>query len=163
MNSHPFNVIITTITLLSLITSFVPGAESFNIITKPLDQIFPKIEVTLSNDGTDKILYMCQWTDTEDSLNELLPGATYRFKFTQIGFPMRWCYLYINPTSHGFFWVYTVRARCTNCFWSINKHPFLYRGDRSRWERQKLYMPKGFNVNDFLNGKPTANTTTSAS
>ncbi|KAL0384253.1 UNVERIFIED_CONTAM: hypothetical protein Sradi_2819600 [Sesamum radiatum] len=107
------------------------------------------VEVTLSNDGLYPVWYMCQMTDKADSLYQLQPNSTYRFSFTHLAFPMRWCYLYINPRSHGFFWAYTVRSRCIRCFWSINKHPSLYRGDRGRWERQKLFMPPDFDITKY--------------
>ncbi|KAL8541471.1 hypothetical protein ACS0TY_002659 [Phlomoides rotata] len=117
---------------------------------------FPEVEVTLANDGAYRVWFMCQLTDKRDSLYELSPNETYRFKFKHMAFPMRWCYLYINPWSHGFFWAYTVRARCTKCFWSINNHPSLYRNDKGRWERQKLFMPPNFNISAFLNDKPVS-------
>ncbi|KAL7119028.1 hypothetical protein ACP275_02G037400 [Erythranthe tilingii] len=115
--------------------------------------LFPELEVTLANDGTYPIWFMCQMTDKSNSLFQLQPNATYRFSFLQVAFPMRWCYLYVSPKSHGFFWAYTVRSRCTKCFWSINKHPSLYRGDKGRWERQKLFMPPGFKIDPLTNDK----------
>lgn len=120
---------------------------------------FPEIEVTLANDGLYPIWYMCQMTSTSDSLYELPPNTTYHFSFQQIAFPMRWCYLYISKTSHGFFWAFTVRSRCTKCFWSINKHPSLYRGDKGRWERQKLFMPPYFKMDDYYKIKNNSSDT----
>ena len=113
--------------------------------------LFPKVEITLANDGEYNVWFMCQLTDKSDSLYELSPKETYRFNFSHVAFPIRWCYLYINPRSNGFFWAYTVRARCTKCFWSIIDHPSLYRNDKGRWERQKLYMPHNFNITNFFN------------
>ncbi|PIN08747.1 hypothetical protein CDL12_17064 [Handroanthus impetiginosus] len=129
--------IAAAVVVVVIICSFLPTAW---------DDIMPEVEVTLANDGLYPIWYMCQLTDKTSSLYELQPNSTYRFKFPHLAFPMRWCYLYINPRSHGFFWAYTVRSRCTKCFWSINKHPSLYRGDKGRWERQKLFMPADFNL-----------------
>ena len=123
-------------------------------LTRAASTLFPKVEVTLANDGEYRVWFMCQLTDKRDSLYELPPNETYRFNFTHVAFPMRWCYLYINPRSHGFFWAYTVRARCTKCFWSINTHPSLYRNDKGRWERQKLYMPPNFNITTFIKDHP---------
>ena len=112
--------------------------------------LFPKVEVTLANDGEYRVWFMCQMTDKSDSLYELPPNETYRFNFSHVAFPMRWCYLYIHPGAHGFFWAYTVRARCTKCFWSINSHPSLYRNDKGRWERQKLFMPSDFDIYSYI-------------
>ncbi|GER36945.1 calcium-dependent phospholipid-binding protein [Striga asiatica] len=115
-----------------------------------LGSLFPEIEITLANDGLYPVWFMCQMTDHADSLYELSPNSTYRFDFEQVAFPMRWCYLYISQTSHGFFWAFTVRSRCTKCFWSINRHPSLYRADKGRWERQKLFMPPDFNITRYV-------------
>ncbi|KAG6421890.1 hypothetical protein SASPL_118449 [Salvia splendens] len=112
--------------------------------------MFPEVEITLANDGQSSVWFMCQLTHKGDSLYELPANSTYRFSFTHMAFPMRWCYLYIHPGSHGFFWAYTVRSRCTKCFWSIDRHPSLYRNDIGRWERQKLFMPPSFNISNFL-------------
>ncbi|EPS57159.1 hypothetical protein M569_17662, partial [Genlisea aurea] len=108
--------------------------------------VMPEVEVTLANDGSSGVLFMCQRTSKSDSLYTLLPNSTYRFSFTHLAFPMRWCFLYINPEAYGFFWAYTVRSRCTKCFWSITKHASLYRGDKGRWERQKLFTPPRFYI-----------------
>ncbi|KAL3614246.1 hypothetical protein CASFOL_042320 [Castilleja foliolosa] len=113
--------------------------------------LFPDVEITLANDGLYPIWFMCQMTDKSDSLYELSPNVTYRFTLKQAAFPMRWCYLYISQTSQGFFWAFTVRSKCTKCFWSISKYPSLYRGDKGRWERQKLFMPPDFDISDYRN------------
>ncbi|GER42171.1 self-incompatibility protein [Striga asiatica] len=112
--------------------------------------LFPEIEITLANDGRWPVWFMCQMTDHSDSLYQLPQNSTYRFNFRQAAFPMRWCYLYVSRSSHGFFWAFTVRSRCTKCFWSINHHPSLYRADKGRWERQKLFMPPDFNISRYL-------------
>ncbi|XP_042004775.1 uncharacterized protein LOC121753621 [Salvia splendens] len=124
-----------------ILCSAIPGAGA---------TMFPEVEITLANDGENPVWFMCQMTEKGDSLYELPPNSTYRFNFTHVAFPMRWCYMYIHPGSQGFFWVYTVRSRCTKCFWSIDKHPSLYRNDIGRWERQKLFMPPSFNISNFL-------------
>ncbi|KAK4437918.1 hypothetical protein Salat_0125900 [Sesamum alatum] len=137
LTSLAFVVVVVAVTL----SSSMDGVAGRKVI--------PVVEVTLANDGIYPIWYMCQMTDKADSLYALEPNSTYRFSFNHLAFPMRWCYLYINPRSHGFFWAYTVRSRCTRCFWSINKHPSLYRGDRGRWERQKLFMPPDFDIKKY--------------
>ncbi|CAI9766194.1 unnamed protein product [Fraxinus pennsylvanica] len=132
----------STFLLLILTVSFIPAKCKF--------ELFPDVEVTLANDGNHPIYFMCKYTDKDNSLYELPENTTYRFNFPQVAFPMRWCYLYINPRSHGFFWAYTVRSRCTKCFWSINRYPHLYRSDRARWERQQLFQPLNFNISDYF-------------
>ncbi|RAL37487.1 hypothetical protein DM860_000181 [Cuscuta australis] len=112
--------------------------------------LFPNIEITLANDYHRPIYFMCKNTDKDKKLHPLGVGETYRFNFTQVAFPMRWCFLYINSHTHGFLWVYNMRSRCTKCFWSITNFPNLYRTDRVRWERQKLFLPLGFDITQFL-------------
>ncbi|KAG8368424.1 hypothetical protein BUALT_Bualt15G0044000 [Buddleja alternifolia] len=131
---------IAAVVAVALFSSFIPTASG----------LFPEVEITLANDGSYPIWYMCQTGGRRDSLYALQPNSTFRFVFRQIAFPMRWCYLYATPNSNGFFWAYTVRSRCTKCFWSINKYPSLYRGDKGRWERQKLFMPPDFKMTEFL-------------
>ncbi|KAL3621129.1 hypothetical protein CASFOL_036041 [Castilleja foliolosa] len=132
------------VTMVVMLSSPLPASASGNFL-------FPDVEITLANDGLYPVWYMCQMTDKSDSLYELAPNVTYRFSLKQAAFPMRWCFLYINPNKHGFFWAFTVRSKCTKCFWSINKHPSLYRGDKGRWERQKLFMPPDFKISDYRN------------
>ncbi|KAG8377745.1 hypothetical protein BUALT_Bualt08G0064900 [Buddleja alternifolia] len=140
---------------LTTIAAVVVVVFSFFIpAVKPSIFIPQEVEITLANDGLFPILYMCQTADRKDSLYELKSNSTFRFVFRHIAFPMRWCYIYTNPNSHGFFWAYTVRSRCTKCFWSINKYPSLYRTDKGRWERQKLFMPPGFNMSEYFIQKP---------
>ncbi|CAN4100659.1 unnamed protein product [Withania somnifera] len=103
-----------------------------------------------TNDNNFSIYYMCRDFDTINTLTKLGPGDNYKFNISQIAFPMRWCYLYINPRTHGFFWAYNVRSKCTRCFWSVTNFPYLYKADRVRWEREKLFTPVGFNINDYL-------------
>ncbi|KAG8368361.1 hypothetical protein BUALT_Bualt15G0037500 [Buddleja alternifolia] len=105
---------IAAVVAVALFSSFIPTASG----------LFPEVEITLANDGSYPIWYMCQTGGRRDSLYALQPNSTFRFVFRQIAFPMRWCYLYYaTPNSNGFFWAYTVRSRCTKCFWSINKYP----------------------------------------
>lgn len=118
--------------------------------TSFVNKMFPTIEVTLANDNNFSIYYMCRDFDTINALTKLSPGDNYKFNISQIAFPMRWCYLYINPRTHGFFWAYNVRSKCTKCFWSVTNFPYLYKADRVRWEREKLFVPVGFNINDYL-------------
>ncbi|KAL0334901.1 UNVERIFIED_CONTAM: hypothetical protein Sradi_4702000 [Sesamum radiatum] len=131
-----------------VVVAVMLSSSSMSVVATDM-KMLAVVEVTLSNDGVHPVWYMCQMTDKADSLYQLQPNSTYRFSFNHLAFPMRWCYLYINPRSHGFFWAYTVRSRCIRCFWSINKHPSLYRGDRGRWERQKLFMPPDFDITKY--------------
>lgn len=137
-----------------MIFTFIPSSaanhEEDGVFGNIYKALFPTIEVTLANDGDYPVFFMCKFTDKDNYLHTLEKGEIYRYNFTQIAFPMRWCYLYINQKSHGFFWAYNIRLRCTKCFWSIANYPYLYRSDRSRWERQKLYAPLGFNVTNYL-------------
>lgn len=88
----------------------------------------------------NSLVYMCSFEDSEyKSLKILEPGKERTWKFTQISFPLHWCYIYVNSQISGFFWAYGVRSRCTDCFWKIDQYPYLYRDDRSRWEIQYLY------------------------
>lgn len=112
--------------------------------------VFPLVEVTLANDGIKPLWIMCQKPGKGGAFTQLAPNATYRFSFRHIAFPMRWCYIYIDTKRHGFFWAYTVRSKCTKCFWSIEGYPSLYRGDKGRWERQRLFVPTGFNVSNYV-------------
>lgn len=146
LTAHPTMVMAAVVVVVVILVSSNPVA-AFSLW--PRSEVFPELEVTLANDGAYPIWFMCQMTDRGDSLYELQPNATFRFNFVQVAFPMRWCYLYVNPSSHGFFWAYTVRSRCTKCFWSINKFPSLYRGDKGRWERQKLFVPPDFQIGFF--------------
>lgn len=143
--ARPMNKIIF-VTAILFVISYTPIASGLS-----LNVLHPAVEITLSNDGLYPIWFMCQMTDHwSESLHQLPANETVRFSFDHIAFPMRWCYLFINPRSQGFFWAYTVRSRCTKCFWSINKHPSLYRNDKGRWERQKLFMPPQFNISEYI-------------
>lgn len=144
-------VVLCTACLLAVALPQVDGSSSDNgALEFVKTRLFPVIEVTLANDGEDPVLFMCKFTSKDNNLHVLGKGDIYRYNFTQIAFPMRWCYLYVNEKTNGFFWAYNVRLRCTKCFWSINNFPYLYRSDRSRWERQKLYAPLGFNLSNYL-------------
>lgn len=146
-------LVLCTVCLLAVALPQVDGSSSSGdsgALEFVKTRLFPVIEVTLANDGEDPVLFMCKFTNKDNNLHVLGKGDIYRYNFTQIAFPMRWCYLYINEKTNGFFWAYNVRLRCTKCFWSINNFPYLYRSDRSRWERQKLYAPLGFNLSNYL-------------
>lgn len=115
--------------------------------------LFPRVEVTLFNESEDKVLYMCSFgSEDERSLQVLEGGQQYSWSFTQFGFPLHWCYLYVDEKRHGFFWAYGVRSRCIKCFWKVGKYPFLYRSDRNRWERQQLFPPQNLKFNLTLPG-----------
>lgn len=127
-----------------------PNAKKDKTIFQSIrDFFFPTIEITIFNDGADSVYYMCKFTKNDTGLHELRPREKFIYNFTQIAFPMRWCYLYINDKMNGFFWSYSVRLRCTKCFWSISNYPHLYRSDRGRWERQQLFNPLDFNISRY--------------
>ncbi|EPS69551.1 hypothetical protein M569_05216 [Genlisea aurea] len=149
----------TTLKILAAITAVIVLVLCFVVFSFGFVAIMPEVEVTIANDGASPVLFMCQLTDKSDSLYTLKSNVTYIFHFTQIAFPMRWCFLYINPNTHGFFWAYTVRSRCTKCFWSVTKHVSLYRGDKGRWERQKLFMPPDFSISDYRLDKKQVSST----
>lgn len=159
-----FAIVVITILLLSPKPSNArdpPSAAVQNpdvsIFSKIKYYFFPIIEITLFNEGEHDILYTCNLTPNATGLYVLRRGDKFSYSFTQVAFPMRWCYLYINDQMNGFFWSYNVRLRCTKCFWSIRKYPYLYRSDRTRWERQQLFMPQDFDID--LYKKETKKTT----
>ncbi|CAK9151275.1 unnamed protein product [Ilex paraguariensis] len=116
--------------------------------------LFPNVTVTVANDRDKDVFCMCKGSKFSDALHVLKAGERLSYVFTQIAFPMRWCYLYIDDNKQGFFWAYTVRSRCTMCFWSIKEQPYLYRPDRNRWERQKLYRPPSLMIKGKEDQKP---------
>lgn len=108
---------------------------------------------TLFNESEDKVLYMCSFgREDKRSLQVLEAGQQNSWNFTQFTFPLHWCYLYVNDKRHGFFWAYGVKSRCIKCFWKVGKHPFLYRSDQNRWERQQLFPPLNLKFNLTLPG-----------
>nr|GLL29718.1 uncharacterized protein LOC109164081 [Ipomoea trifida]GMC97204.1 Plant self-incompatibility S1 [Ipomoea batatas]GLL44090.1 uncharacterized protein LOC109164081 [Ipomoea trifida]GMD05938.1 Plant self-incompatibility S1 [Ipomoea batatas]GMD82661.1 Plant self-incompatibility S1 [Ipomoea batatas] len=139
-----------TLSILSFLFRRLSAAETYVSDNNLKSKLFPNVEITLANDYDRTIYFMCKNTDKDNTLHPLDAGQTYRFNFTQVAFPMKWCFLYINSHSFGFLWVYNMRSRCTKCFWSITNYPNLYRTDRVRWERQKLFMPPTFEIDNFL-------------
>ena len=110
-------------------------------------QLFSYVTVTLYNTLEHDVLYMCSFKECNKTLQVLKANKKITWSFRQYGLPMYWVYLYIDEKTQGFFWAYAVRLRCIKCFWRIDQFISLYRGDRNRWERQRLFPPLFLNIN----------------
>ncbi|GAA0148693.1 hypothetical protein LIER_08067 [Lithospermum erythrorhizon] len=119
--------------------------------------VFPRVGVVLANEDDQSVYYMCQkYKDVvlanNDTLHVLKPNDAFEFSIFHVAYPRRWCYMYINKDTNGFFWAYSVRKKCgRNCYFGVkNRFLYMYREDRKRWERQQLYKPLLFDINRFL-------------
>ncbi|KAF9667928.1 hypothetical protein SADUNF_Sadunf15G0074100 [Salix dunnii] len=99
------------------LASFLAPSSSISI---PLvDKLFQKITVNITNDADHDIQFMCGDGVHDKKLYTMKPGGYMSFRFHDIMFPLKWCYVYLGESKHGVFWAYAVKLRCIECIWSL--------------------------------------------
>lgn len=121
---------------------FIKPSSAKTIFRRFIDLALPIKTVSIRNDAGKPILYKCSFEGDiyVETLRVLAPGEALTWAFREYFAPQYWCFLYYSSDKQGCFWAYTVRKRCTYCYWSLkDSGPFLYRPDRLRWEQHSLF------------------------
>uniref|UniRef100_A0A6N2KTM5 S-protein homolog n=1 Tax=Salix viminalis TaxID=40686 RepID=A0A6N2KTM5_SALVM len=106
-----------------------------------VDKLFQKITVNISNDADHDIQFMCGDGVHDKKLHTMKPGGYMSFRFHDIMFPLKWCYVYLGESKHGVFWAYAVKLRCIECIWSLrNDGIFLLGSDGEEPKSHELFL-----------------------
>uniref|UniRef100_A0A2C9U4C6 S-protein homolog n=1 Tax=Manihot esculenta TaxID=3983 RepID=A0A2C9U4C6_MANES len=127
-------------TILVLSTMSAPSSAEKSIINKIIDFLMPLIEVRLTNNASYDIPFMCETKNYDQSLHILKSGQQISWSITDIMFPLSWCYLHLNDTNHGVFWIYQVRLGCNKCNWTIQDDGLFLLKDNNFKEPHSLFI-----------------------
>lgn len=88
-------------------------------------------------------MYASSLDDETDTLQALWPEDRVVWKFKEMFAPIHWCYLYVDAENQGFFWVFRLTDKCTECHWSIREGgPYIEmkQANGTYWKAAKLNM-----------------------
>lgn len=132
------NFIMFTIFVI-VISSVLSPCTANSPIERLVDYISPVVTVNFMNNASHDVALMCDHKGYDNNLHILKTNATVTWKFRDLLFPLKWCYIYINEENQGVFWAYMVRFKCKQCMWSMKDDGLYFTGESSpAWTKYNM-------------------------
>ncbi|KAL9404342.1 hypothetical protein Peur_001314 [Populus x canadensis] len=139
-NNMIFLVLLLSIFLVPSSSSSSSSSKKPSFKKRLEDWFFPRVTVSITNDASHDIPYMCNSPKLDQGLHALRPKESIAFEVVDIMFPLVWCYAQLNDRYHGVFWAFATKLGCADiCSWSLKDEGAFYLREDGKLEEHRLF------------------------